>query len=115
VAEVAELLRQSTMQLCRNLKENPNVAENIAKVARERQSLQQLLAQCLNELTVYGTFSTLTEMVTMEETREVEVAETIEREKQTTAAVRSLKQTIRDEKVRQGVIHVHLSYKMNRL
>lgn len=52
VTEVAELLRQSTMQLCRNLKENPNVAENIAKVATERQQIQQLLSQCLNELSV---------------------------------------------------------------
>jgi NTP pyrophosphatase (non-canonical NTP hydrolase) len=30
--QVAEALRQSTKQLCRNLKDNPNVAENMAKV-----------------------------------------------------------------------------------
>jgi hypothetical protein len=30
--QVAEELRQSTKQLCRNLKDNPNVADNMAKV-----------------------------------------------------------------------------------
>ena len=30
--QVAEALRASTKQLCRNLKDNPNVAENMAKV-----------------------------------------------------------------------------------
>ncbi len=30
--QVAEALRQSTKQLCRNLKDNPNVQENMAKV-----------------------------------------------------------------------------------
>jgi hypothetical protein len=29
---VAESLRQSTKTLCRNLKDNPNVADNMAKV-----------------------------------------------------------------------------------
>lgn len=29
---MAEALRQSTKQLCRNLKDNPNVAENMLKV-----------------------------------------------------------------------------------
>lgn len=31
--QVAESLRQSTKQLCRNLKDNPNVQENMAKVS----------------------------------------------------------------------------------
>lgn len=46
----------------------------------------------------YQTTNSLEEMVVREERREVEVAETIERERQTTAAVKQLRQTIRDEK-----------------
>lgn len=37
--QVAEQLRQSTKQLCRNLKDNPNVAENMAKVLGWSRSL----------------------------------------------------------------------------
>lgn len=37
---VAEKLRTSIKQLCDKLKDNPNVAENMAKIASERQQLQ---------------------------------------------------------------------------
>lgn len=37
---VAEQLRTSIRQLCDKLKDNPNVAENMAKIASERQQLQ---------------------------------------------------------------------------
>lgn len=50
--QVAEQLRQSTKQLCRNLKDNPNVAENMAKVATERQALQLLINKTMHELEV---------------------------------------------------------------
>lgn len=60
--QVAEALRQSTKQLCRNLKDNPNVAENMAKVAAERQALQLLINNTLNELDVFKKVSTTSEL-----------------------------------------------------
>ncbi len=47
---VSEALRQATKQLCRNLKDSPNVSANLEKVACERQALQLLLANVLEEL-----------------------------------------------------------------
>lgn len=47
---VSEALRAATRQLCRSLKDNPNVTDNMAKVATERQALQSLLNSCLANL-----------------------------------------------------------------
>lgn len=59
--EVSEALRQATKQLCRNLKDNPNVAENMAKVAAQREVLQQLLSSTLDSLDEFGTVQPIIE------------------------------------------------------
>ena len=48
--EVARQLRESTKELCRNLKGNPNIAENLSKIQTERSNLQNLLSKTLREL-----------------------------------------------------------------
>ena len=68
---MAEALRQSTKQLCRNLKDNPNVAENMAKVAAERQTLQLLLSNTLNELEVFFKIQPVLESVMAQDAAEV--------------------------------------------
>lgn len=88
----------STKQLCRNLKDNPNVAENMAKVASERQTLQVLLASCLMQLERDRTIIPIVESVLASEKAEVEMRETVENERSTTAAVRQLKGELKDEK-----------------
>ena len=97
--QVAEALRQSTKQLCRNLKDNPNVAENMAKVASERQGLQLLINNTLNELDVFKKIQPVIESVMAQEAAEVQMKKTIEHEKTTTAAVRQLRNDLRDEKI----------------
>mmetsp|Transcript_15738 Transcript_15738/g.44039 ORF Transcript_15738/g.44039 Transcript_15738/m.44039 type:complete len:414 (-) Transcript_15738:136-1377(-) len=98
VAEVAGKLRKSTKQLCRNLKDNPNVTENMAKVAAERAQLQVLLGKCLSELESAREMPSMLNMVSAEEQKEVDTKETIQREKETTAAVRNLRQVLQQEK-----------------
>ena len=97
--QVAEALRQSTKQLCRNLKDNPNVAENMAKVASERQGLQLLIVNTLNELDVFKKIQPMVESVMAQEAAEVQMKKTIEHERTTTAAVRQLRNDLRDEKI----------------
>eukprot|EP00891_Asterochloris_glomerata_P008098 jgi/Astpho2/8098/Aster-03042 len=95
--EVAEQLRHSTAQLCRNLKDNPNVSENMVKVAAERNTLQQLLQHCSHELEAQQQAPALAEFVVNQERRDVDIRDTIERERITSAAVKQLKATIREE------------------
>jgi hypothetical protein len=55
-------LRESTVELCRNLKGNPNIAENLSKIQTERSNMQNLLSKTLRELRE-NSFSTLTATV----------------------------------------------------
>ncbi|KAG1679939.1 hypothetical protein FOA52_007003 [Chlamydomonas sp. UWO 241] len=97
--QVAEQLRQSTKQLCRNLKDNPNVAENMAKVATERQSLQLLLNNTLHELELFRKAQPLIESVMAMEAAEVKMRGTIEHERTTTSTVKQLRNDLKDEKI----------------
>jgi hypothetical protein len=53
----------TTQQLCRNLRDNPDVADNMAKVHVERGHLQVLLTQALQDLDslVYPSLRTMVE------------------------------------------------------
>ncbi|KAK3288269.1 hypothetical protein CYMTET_4249 [Cymbomonas tetramitiformis] len=95
--EVANQLRQSTKLLCRNLKENPNVAGNMLKIQTERLNLQTLVSTCLLELDDCC-YDTLTKTVDDEEARELLIAETIERERAATQAVKQLRVQLKEEK-----------------
>ncbi|MEW5302600.1 MAG: hypothetical protein WDW36_005369 [Sanguina aurantia] len=97
--QVAEALRQSTKNLCRNLKDNPNVAENMLKVALERQALQLLLSKCCNDVEMSHKVQPVVESVMAQEAAEVAVRETIEHERATATAVRQLRNDLREEKI----------------
>lgn len=43
IQEVSLALRESTKNLCRNLKDNPNISGNLLKIQRERTELIDLL------------------------------------------------------------------------
>eukprot|EP00197_Chlamydomonas_leiostraca_P007849 CAMPEP_0202859022 /NCGR_PEP_ID=MMETSP1391-20130828/1320_1 /ASSEMBLY_ACC=CAM_ASM_000867 /TAXON_ID=1034604 /ORGANISM="Chlamydomonas leiostraca, Strain SAG 11-49" /LENGTH=393 /DNA_ID=CAMNT_0049538019 /DNA_START=96 /DNA_END=1274 /DNA_ORIENTATION=+ len=96
--QVAEALRQSTKQLCRNLKDNPNVAENMAKVASERQALALLLSNTLSELEVFHKVTPVLEAVLASEAAKVAMEHTIEHERTTTSAVKQLRNDLKDER-----------------
>lgn len=95
--DVAEQLRNSTKVLCRNLKENPNVAGNMLKIQTERMQLQTLLSTAIVELEDCA-HDTLNSTVHEEEARERAVASTVEREKTATAAVKQLQVQLKEEK-----------------
>lgn len=69
--EVSDALRQATKQLCRNLKDNPNVTENMAKVAAQREQLHQLLSNTLDSLDEQQTVQPVIEAVLAAEQGEV--------------------------------------------
>ena len=95
---VAAKLRASIEALCDKLKDNPNVAENMAKVASERQGLQGLLAKCLEELITMRRVPCVTEAVLAEHYRRKEIKEVSEREKTAGRAVATLRMELRDER-----------------
>ena len=80
--EVQAALKTSTKALCRNLKDNPNVAENMAKMTSERVALQSLLTRALGDLEAHAWVTGLADLVASEEKADVAMRETIERERQ---------------------------------
>ena len=97
VKEVARALRESTKELCRNLKGNPNIAENLSKIQSERSSLQNLLSKTLRELRE-SSFSTLTTTVEEEKARNDMIRDVIAKEKEVSAAVKKLQADLASEK-----------------
>jgi hypothetical protein len=71
----------------------------MAKVASERQSLQLLISSTLNELDVFKKVQPMIESVMAQEATEVQMKQTIEHERTTTAAVRQLRNDLKDEKI----------------
>lgn len=63
LAEVSAALRHATKQLCRNLQDSPNVSDNLAKVAAQRDALAALLAATLASLDAAGTAAPVIESV----------------------------------------------------
>jgi len=97
IKEVARALRESTKELCRNLKGNPNIAENLSKIQTERSNLQNLLSKTLRELRE-NSFSTLTTTVEEEKARNDMILEVIAKEKEVSAAVKKLQEDLTSER-----------------
>ena len=59
IKEVANSLRENTKHLCRVLKDNPNVQDNLIKIEKDRQQLYQALNSLKNDLLTlnYHTFA----------------------------------------------------------
>lgn len=97
IKEVARALRESTKELTRNLKGNPNIAENLSKIQTERSNLQNLLSKTLRELRE-SSFSTLTTTVEEEKMRTDMLLEVISNEKKVSASVKNLQEQLAAER-----------------
>ena len=107
IKAVAAKLRASIEALCDKLKDNPNVAENVAKVATERQGLQSLLARSLEELVAQHRAPSLTEAVLAERAKRREVVDVAEKEKAAARAVATLRMELRDERDNHEQVCMH--------
>ena len=93
IQDVSRSLRESTKNLCRNLKDNPNISGNLMKIQRERESLQDLLTRTIQNLED-GTFQTLVTQVEADRAEQAKLEGLVRREKETTAAVKQLKEDL---------------------
>jgi hypothetical protein len=96
IEQTATRLRFATKILCRNLKENPNVAENILKIQKEREELQKLLIQISTDLKD-GSMKTLTETLEKERRKNEEIKNTIASVKQTTVEIQKIEDEIAEQ------------------
>jgi hypothetical protein len=97
IQDVSRALRESTNNLVRNLKENPNVSGNLIKVQRDRTELYDLLLRCVQELRDRGSYHTVISKVDEENNARLRLQQLRSREKGLRDAVRKLEEHLNDE------------------
>mmetsp|Transcript_25156 Transcript_25156/g.25357 ORF Transcript_25156/g.25357 Transcript_25156/m.25357 type:complete len:419 (+) Transcript_25156:140-1396(+) len=97
IQDVSRALRESTNNLVRSLKENPNVSGNLIKVQRDRMELRDLLMRCVQELRDHGTYHAITYKVDEENNARLRFQQLRSREKGLREAVSKLEETLQQE------------------
>lgn len=98
IQDVSRALRESTKNLCRNLKDNPNIQGNLMKIQRERTDLIEILNMSIRELQESGTCETLVRKVYESKAQQDRENDIIERERAMSAAVKQLDEDLSNEK-----------------
>jgi hypothetical protein len=99
IETVSRRLRESTNNLVRSLKENPNVSGNMIKVARDRTELHDLLLRCIQELRDRGTYHSITHRVDEENKATLDFRSLKEREKKLQEDVKKLESQVTEEEI----------------
>jgi ribosomal protein L30/L7E len=97
IQEVSRALRESTNNLVRSLKENPNISGNLIKVQRDRNELQDIMVRCVQELRDKGKYQTITFKVDEENHAKIKFQQLKSREKQLRENVAKLQETLNEE------------------
>lgn len=97
IQDVSRALRESTNNLVRSLKENPNVSGNLIKVERDRTELHDLALRCVQELRDRGMYHTITFRVDEENNAKVRFQQLRAREKELRETVFKLQEQLTDE------------------
>ncbi|KAG5177665.1 hypothetical protein JKP88DRAFT_331903 [Tribonema minus] len=108
IQDVSRALRDSTRNLCRNLKDNPNISGNLAKIQRERGELIDLLHRTCRELVDEGQVHGVIKVVEEDRTSQMRQSELQTREAEATVAVKRLEKDLgaeRAEHARQAQSH----------
>eukprot|EP01038_Epipyxis_sp_PR26KG_P016224 gene16224-22079_t len=97
IQDVSRALRESTNNLVRSLKENPNISGNLIKVRRDRTELNDILMRCIQELRDRGKYYTITHKVDEENNVRIRFQQLKTREKSLRETVAKLKETLHEE------------------
>jgi len=97
IQDVSRALRESTNNLVRSLKENPNVSGNLIKVQRHRTELHDLLLRVIQEFRDRGTYYTVTYTVDEENSAKIKFEQLKAREKSLRETVEKLQEKLAEE------------------
>jgi len=98
LGEVSRMLRESTKNLCRTLKDNPNVGGSLLKIQKERTDLEELLRDCFDELEKSCVFSKIVETVEADNQEQQDIADLEKRELRLTKEVKELEHELEEER-----------------
>lgn len=136
IQEVGRNLKESNKSLCRNLKENPNVEQNLKKMQNERELVKTWLDELHKELQEYSFGNLMTkveeerkqqELLTVVKQKEKEVSKTVktlesdlerehsEHEKETRQATQEIKELKCELQQKKSVSQIELSFEEKKL
>jgi len=98
IQEVSRKLRDSTKNLCCNLKDNPNVGGNLLKIQKERTDLEELMRSLFREIGDTCRFDRLQKIVETHKQAQSNIDSLKKREKELTASVLELQEEVQTEK-----------------
>lgn len=96
IAHLSVKIRESMKHLCRSLKENPEIGDNLARITEEREALALLLEKTLTDLRS-GHFKTLVDFVQREHDMRDKLRAVASKEEEVTQEVARLNATLREE------------------
>eukprot|EP01035_Chromulina_nebulosa_P019762 gene19762-25695_t len=94
IQDISRALRESTNNLVRSLKDNPNVSGNLIKVQRDRTEVYDLLLRCIQEVREKGTYKTIADRVDEENSAKIRFQELKKREKDLRQTVATLQERL---------------------
>jgi IQ domain-containing protein G len=97
IQDISRALRESTNNLVRSLKENPNVSGNLIKVQRDRTELRDLFIRVNQELRDRGTYQAITHRVDEENASKIRFNQLKTREKALRDTVERLQEQLLNE------------------
>jgi hypothetical protein len=97
IEDISRALKDSTNNLVRSLKENPNVSGNLIKVQRDRTELRDLFVRVNQELRDRGTYSAITHKVDEENAAKIRFNQLKTREKSLRDTVSQLQEQLSEE------------------
>lgn len=97
IQDVSRALKESTNNLVRSLKENPNISGNLIKVQRDRTELNDVIKRCIQEVRDRGQYFTITNKVDEENSNRIRFMQLKAREKELRETVSKLKATLDEE------------------
>ncbi|CAM9654983.1 unnamed protein product [Ascophyllum nodosum] len=95
---VSLALRESTKNLCRNLKDSPNISGNLLKIEGERTELSNLLNATCREIAKIRSFQAIVGIVEDDRLAQCRQVELVRREKEATQAVKKLEAEVFSER-----------------
>ncbi|KAK2948190.1 putative IQ motif, EF-hand binding site [Blattamonas nauphoetae] len=93
ISQVSSLLQEKTMVLCRNLRDSPNISENITKIQTERSALQSLLQRTTRDLQEFH-YITMAKSVLEDKEKQDKLLMAEDNEKKAAAEIAALQQQI---------------------
>ncbi|XP_022088174.1 IQ domain-containing protein G-like [Acanthaster planci] len=99
ISSVVGGIRHATQTFSKSLKQSPLTSDNLAKMQVDRQFLQDVLSEAMEEITLEKTFTSLIQSVTAERDKKAELQNTILKEEEGRKRIRSLQRQIQNVKV----------------